>query len=223
MKLANIELMPEKLEYRGGVRHVEGQLVCPRFAQIVYTKVYKNFPIERAHLRLAFRQQSDRDATDEVNYPQNEDEWLEEVFGCSNQAAVVQVIDSIDARGGRVLTRLNILQHQVRPFKLADPTKPGRRKILALFLVDPNIRVISTANVPCQPRDWWSQAVLDERGSISNLLVELQDTIFDAVDGFSMTLDEARILRRELMKERGQFVVAHGEAFEETEFSLCEH
>lgn len=136
---------------------------------------------------------------------------------------MVQVIGSIDTREGRVLTWPNILQHQVQPFKLADPTKPGRRRILALFLVDPNIRIISTANVPCQRRDWWSKTVRAERGGISGLPIELQDAVFDAVDGFPITLDEAKRLRGELMKERKRFVVAHGEAFEESEFSLCEH
>jgi len=158
-----------------------------------------------------------------VNYPQSDDDWLEDVFGCLNQAAAVQIIGSIDTKEGRILTWPNILQHQVQPFKLADPTKPGCRKILALFLVDPNIRVISTANVPCQRRDWWSQAVREKRGGISDLPVELQAAIFDAVDGFPITLEEAKGLRRELMKERKRFVVAHGEAFEEREFSLCEH
>lgn len=147
-------------------------------------------------------------------------DWLQEVFGCPNQAAPVQVISSIDTKEGRLLTWPNILQYQIQPFKLVDSTKPGRRKILALFLVDPNIRVISTANVPCQRRDWWSQTVRDERGGISDLPVELQDAIFDAVDGFPITLDEAKRLRGELMKERERFVVAHGE---ESELLHYEH
>ena len=170
---------------------------------------------------LAFRQQSDADP--EVDYPQNEDDWLEEVFGCRNWAAAVQPVGLIDTREGRVLTWPNILQHQVQPFKLADPTKPGHRKILALFLVDPNIRVISTANVPCQRKDWWSDIVRSEGGGFSELPVELQDAIFDGVDGFPITLEEAKRLRCELMEERKRFVIAHGEAFEDSEFSLCEH
>ena len=129
----------------------------------------------------------------------------------------------VDTKDGRVLTWPNILQHQVQPFKLLDPTKPGYRKIPALFLVDPNIRIISTANVPCQRKDWWSQIVRGQRGGISGLPVELQDAILDGVDGFPITLEEAKGLRHELMKEKKWFVVAHGEAFEESEFSLCEH
>jgi hypothetical protein len=43
---------------------------------------------------------------------------------------------------------------QVQPFKLADPAKPGVRKILVFFLVDPGTPVLSTARVPPQRLDW---------------------------------------------------------------------
>jgi hypothetical protein len=50
--------------------------------------------------------------------------------------------------------------HRVSPFELADCTKPGHRRFIALWLVDPNCRIISTANVPPQQLDWWQDAVL---------------------------------------------------------------
>jgi hypothetical protein len=50
-------------------------------------------------------------------------------------------------------------QHRVSHFSLIDPTKPGHRRFIALWLVDPNIRVISTANVPPQQQSWWIDAV----------------------------------------------------------------
>jgi hypothetical protein len=43
----------------------------------------------------------------------------------------------------------------VSSFKLADPTKPGHRRFIALWLVDPHQRIISTASVPPQRQDWW--------------------------------------------------------------------
>lgn len=45
------------------------------------------------------------------------------------------------------------------PFKLQDPTKPGHRRFIALWLVDPHQRIVSTANVPPQQLDWWAEAV----------------------------------------------------------------
>lgn len=51
-----------------------------------------------------------------------------------------------------------ISQHRVSPFKLKDPTKPGHRRLIALWLVDPHTRILSTANVPPQQQDWWAES-----------------------------------------------------------------
>jgi hypothetical protein len=51
-------------------------------------------------------------------------------------------------------------QHRVSPFRLADPSKPGHRRFIALWLVDPHKRIISTANVPPQRLDWCAESLL---------------------------------------------------------------
>jgi hypothetical protein len=56
------------------------------------------------------------------------------------------------------LTDLFPSQHAVSSFSLQDPTKPGHRRFIALWLVDPHQRIISTANVPPQRFDWWAEA-----------------------------------------------------------------
>ena len=166
---------------------------------------------------------------DEFEYEQDHHDWLEDVFGMEQEGPSVQDIGSVDTREGRLLTFPNILQHRVGSFKLVDPTKPGHRKIVALFLVDPNIRIISTAHVPCQRKDWWMEAVLEtqtkpvrEKG-LNDFPVELQDIIFKEVDDFPISLADAEILRLELMKERKKFSVKHTDYIESIEFSLCEH
>ena len=85
------------------------------------------------------------------------------------------------AREGRLLTFPNILQHQVQPFSLVDPSKPSHRKILALFLVDPHLKVLSTANVPCQQRDWWREHIEELGTGLDRLPLELRDEVFDGV------------------------------------------
>lgn len=174
---------------------------------------------------LAFRQQSSTDDTADIGYAQEHHDWLQVVFGCENQEAAVQYVGSVETNEGRLLTWPNILQHQVQPFELADPTKPGHRKILAFFLVDPNIRIISTANVPCQQKEWWWSEVVGKagKGAVSGLPVELQDTIYKGVEESPIDLEEAKRLRLELMKERKRFVVTHKSTFEGIQFSLCEH
>ena len=173
---------------------------------------------------LAFRQQSSTEATNDIDYEQEEHDWLPLIFGCEQGGPGLQFVGSVETREGRLLTFPNILQHQVQPFSLVDPTKPGHRKILALFLVDPHLKVLSTANVPCQQRDWWRDHVLELGTRLDGLPLELRDAVFDEVtDSFPFGPDEAKAMRLELMDERKAFVIRHDEAFKGMEFSLCEH
>ncbi|KAG5639577.1 hypothetical protein H0H81_010778 [Sphagnurus paluster] len=217
IKLANIHLTPEKPEYEGGSWHVEGQLNEHICASAIYYYDSENITSSR----LAFRQQSN--TRPRVSYEQDHHDWLEAVFGCSQNEPGVQDVGTVDTREGRLLTWPNVLQHQVQPFALADRTRPGHRKILALFLVDPSIRVISTANIPCQQREWWSEAVRGGDSLLARLPKELQDLVFEQVEEFPIGLEEAKEVRARLMDERRVFVRLNNEAFHQYEFSLCEH
>lgn len=223
IKLANIHLTPENSEYEGGSWHVEGQLNEHICATALYYYDSENI----TDSQLAFRQASLTDEVQEIGYPQNVHGWLTEIFGCHQDGPAVQTVGSVSCREGRLLTFPNILQHQVQPFKLADPTKPGHRKILALFLVDPGIRIISTANVPPQQKEWWSEHVraqaVGKEMALGKLSTELKDMIFEQVDDFPISMEEAKELRLQLMAERSIFVSTNDDAFEERTFNLCEH
>ncbi|TFK24949.1 hypothetical protein FA15DRAFT_618654 [Coprinopsis marcescibilis] len=223
VKLANIELTPEKPSYQGGTWHVEGKLN----EHIVATALYYYSSSNITRSSLAFRQISDAEAAHELPYEQSVHDWLTDVFGCNNEEASVQFVGAVDTPEGRLLTFPNILQHQVQPFDLEDGTKPGHRKILALFLVDPHVRVISTASVPCQQLDWWRENVESSqslgRSGLKNLPLELRDQVFSDVEDFPISLAEAKTLREELMDERKKFVLDHGLAVSSVTFSLCEH
>ncbi|PPQ76533.1 hypothetical protein CVT24_010932 [Panaeolus cyanescens] len=196
IKFANIVLTPEKPSYGGGSWHVEGQL------------------------RPLYYYSSENITPSSLNFL---------IFGCENEEPGVQEIGGVDTREGRLLTFPNNLQHRVGAFKLADPTKPGHRKILALFLVDPNIKIISTAHVPCQRKDWWKEVALRQESLSENITglgqlpVELQNHIFDEVEGFPLGMDEAKALRLELMEERKAYVQVQDATFQQNTFSLCEH
>ncbi|KAF9041274.1 hypothetical protein BJ165DRAFT_1530017 [Panaeolus papilionaceus] len=75
--------------------------------------------------------------------------------------------------------------------------KPGHRKILALFLVDPNIKVLKQS----------SQGPDQLAGLLGQLPVELQMHIFEDVDEFPIDMEEAKAQRLELMDERKATVV----------------
>lgn len=97
---------------------------------------------------------------------------------------------------GRLLTFPNTLQHRVSPFSLADRSKPGHRKILALFLIDPSRRVISTANVPPQREDWCNDWAAATNDVLNNRLPrELQAMVRENPEFPPMTMDEAKAYR----------------------------
>ncbi|MEU8890479.1 DUF4246 domain-containing protein [Streptomyces sp. NPDC048442] len=186
-KLATIHLTPEKPEYAGGSWHVEGMLN----ERIVSTGIYYWDSENITESRLSFRA-----ALDEPDYEQNDNNGVSEVYGLDDEDPLNQVLGSAPTPAGRCLAFPNVLQHRVGAFRLADPTRPGHRKILAFFLVDPSQSIVSTSDVP--PQQPWS-------------------------DTSTMTLEQARAYREQLMQERKFFVAEHNEQLYEREFSLCEH
>ncbi|EGC40894.1 conserved hypothetical protein [Histoplasma capsulatum var. duboisii H88] len=218
VKLANIHLTPEQPKYHGGTWHVEGQ----SNEHICATALYYYDSDNITESRLAFRQLCDVEDVQEIPYEQNRHEWLSAVFGCENGGPAIQEIGDVVCKQGRLLTFPNILQHRVSPFELEDPSRPGHRKILALFLVDPNIRIISSANVPCQRRDWWEEQVPWEHVT-GRLPPELSGEVLSHLDDYLMSMEDAAALRLELMGERKAVVEEQREAMEYLEFSLCEH
>lgn len=187
VKLATIHLTPDKPEYSGGSWHVEGMLN----ERIVSTGIYYWDSENTTESRLSFRA-----ALDDPRYEQNDDNGLREVYGLEDEDTLNQTLGSASTPAGRCLAFPNILQHRVGSFRLTDPTRPGYRKILAFFLVDPSKKIVSTSDVP--PQQPWS-------------------------DTSTMTLEQAKEYREQLMRERKFFVDEHNEQLYEREFSLCEH
>ncbi|CAL9549260.1 DUF4246 domain-containing protein [Streptomyces sp. enrichment culture] len=187
VKLASIHLTPDRPEYAGGSWHVEGMLN----ERIVSTGIHYWDSENITESTLSFRT-----ALDDPQYEQNDSPGMREVYGLENEGALNQVLGTASTPAGRCLAFPNVLQHRVGPFRLADPTRPGHRKILAFFLIDPSERIVSTSDVPEQ-QPWSGTA--------------------------AMTLEQAREYRQQLMTERTFFVAEHNEEVYEREFSLCEH
>lgn len=75
-------------------------------------------------------------------------------------------------------------QHRVSPFELVDKTKSGHRRFIALWLVDPNLRIINTANVPPQQMSWYAESVFgstkeSREDGLKKLPVELINLLQD--------------------------------------------
>ncbi|KAJ3535176.1 hypothetical protein NMY22_g6606 [Coprinellus aureogranulatus] len=254
VKLESIELSPKRNKYPGRVWHLAGKQVSflanGSKIKAILTTYYQNEHICASSMyfysasnitptRLGFRQFVDTEAINELEYEDGQHRFLRDIYGCQNGAPGVQNVGTIEVREGRLVTFPNIVQQQLQPFQLADKTRKGHLKILVLFLVDPNVRIISTANVPCQQMEWWKETLPDVPGAnytcddatstagrggakkgqggmksvlmkgLAKLPTELKDHVFGQVDGFPMTMIDAKNLRTELMKERKKFVKKH--------------
>lgn len=166
--------------------------------------------------RLAFREQ-----VEEPNYEQYDNEGVELMFGLSDGGALNQPLGACSTLARRLLAWPNTLQHRVSPFELADPSKPGRRAIVVAFLVDPYVKVLSTAAVPPQQREW----LLMELRAMPRFF-RLPRDCFDCIAQHitsGMSFADAAERRVRLMGERSQFVQGSNANWFERSFSLCEH
>lgn len=216
VKFANIHLTPDKPTYDGGSWHIEGQLNERICATALF--YYDNSNITDSH--LAFRTITNAEEMHcNFAYEQNDAAPFQKIFGVDPEMggdSTVIEFGRVLTREGRLLVFPNVYQHRVGSFELADKTKPGHRKIVALFLVDPATPVISTANVPPQQQHWGQDALG------GRLPPELAGIIHAEV-GCPYGFDEAKRLREELIEERKALEVRVDKAVNLADFCFCEH
>lgn len=221
VKFANIYLDPAKPDYAGGSWHIEGQLN----EHIVATSLFYYDQSNIGPSYLEFRHNVDvEESSADWSYEQERYACFADLLGIPTRMGDpgIQDLGRIHTKQGRLLAFPNVLQHRVPPFSLADNTRPGHRKILALFLVDPNLKILSTANVPPQQNEWWTQAVRNtEIKHLSDLPPELNEKVLELADDFPMSLEQAKEIRLALMKERSRTSRA-AESMAPT-FNFCEH
>ncbi|KAK3898180.1 hypothetical protein C8A05DRAFT_38237 [Staphylotrichum tortipilum] len=133
---------------------------------------------------------------------------------------------------GRAMAFPNVFHHRVSGFELADPTKPGHRRFVALWLVDPYKRIISTANVPPQQAEWFADGVFGEpngEGADKDKTFLLPPEVVNMARSQlgdwtqPMTREEAEGYREELMAERSQFHDNTRDKWRMDTYSFCEH
>jgi hypothetical protein len=117
-----------------------------------------------------------------------------------------QRLGNIPVREGRLLAFPNTLEMRSL-YSLKDQSEPGRCKILTLSLVDPHMRILSTANVPPQQMEWWTprqrlinvflQSKLPQElvDMVQNYLVELRDGPMSPEEHSSL-MDDFKASRR---------------------------
>ncbi|KAH9884533.1 hypothetical protein C8Q73DRAFT_770645 [Cubamyces lactineus] len=220
VKLANIVLTPENPVYHGGAWHVEGMAN----EKIVATGIYYYACENITQSDLDFRQTTGSHASDLgvcMNYQNDDHKGWVAAYGLGRDLPLSQQIGCIRAEEDKCIAFPNIYQHHVDGFTLEDPSRPGYRKILAFFLVDPLTRIHSTTDVPPQQREWLEE-VLAEIPRFQALPAEIVDMIVRGVDCV-VSREQAEEDRLYLMQERGQFTVEHNEQVFEIGFAMCEH
>lgn len=200
-KLATIVLTPEKPTYGGGTWHIEGTWR----ESIVATGIYY-YQIENiSESRLQFRR-----AVQDPCYNQDDVRGVKVMFDYENGATINESLGSLTVHEGLFASFPNFYQHYVSPFELKDKTKPGIRKIIVFFLVDPLKDVLSTDDIAPQQLEWYEDGLLD----IPNR---------DQLMRWAMSFETAKDYRVDLMSERKYIRDDLNRELFEREFSLCEH
>lgn len=194
-RLTTIHLTPDKPTYTNDDWQIDGtpsERIC---ATALY--YYDEDNIEPSF--LAFRQCVDEDEV--LGLPiEGTYHSLEKYTGLYDAEVAIQDLGRIRTRFNRLLVYPNVLQQSAGSFSLRDTTRPGYRKILTMYLIDPNRRVLSSANVPPQRRDWWSERVLGTT-ALSRLPNESSAHIIDLVDTFPLSPEKASVIRADLKLE----------------------
>lgn len=208
VKMASIELTPEKPKFSGGSWHVEGM----RNERIVATSCMYLESINCTDSMLEFRAA----VAEPEDYEQNDTQGVHMMYGLKDGDTLVQCRGARRTLAGRVLCWPNTLQHRLRPFELLDKT------ILCFFLVDPKLSIRSTATEPPQNREWLADRIHELLPS--KFPKEVSTQIMKHIYGLSY--EDACERRDRLMNERKNMVqieLRYEGVFYERPFSLCEH
>jgi hypothetical protein len=220
VKAANIILTPEKPEYAGGTWHIEGMENESIVATGLYYYKIENIADSTLHFRTHIH---------DPELEQSDFTGAEYVYGLSNDTKCLNMdLGHVDCLEGKCIAFPNIYQHYVAPFKLIDKTRPGIRKILAFFLVDPTKKVISTTDIRPQQEEWQCKKLTDVLGPITSSVGEPLFTqhIIDTISRYScnyLTRKEAEEHRLKLIEERKYFIDQNTHKVFERQMNLCEH
>ncbi|KAF4220993.1 hypothetical protein CNMCM8980_002871 [Aspergillus fumigatiaffinis] len=210
VRITSYDLTPER-PYNETNWHCEGQMNEHVTATMAYVYHSDNVQVPS----LEFRQISETATLTEVEHEPDDTIWLKQVYGLEDGESTAQTVGNIKAPVGRVIIVPATLQHRVNRCELVDKSRPGCVKVLSLFLVDPNIRIISTANVPPQRLDWTFDGVdPQELEGLDQMLQQLTIRFSERKDTLPISLTEARKFHDDVFWERVQFTKYQQVAFE---------
>lgn len=214
VKAANIHLTPENPKYPGGSWHLEGM----PYENIIATGIYYYQLDNLTPSYLEFRQEIE----EPDDYPQEDEKYVIRNYGLKDGSIMNEHLGQIKAIEGKCVVFPNTYQHRVKPFELLDPSRPGDRKILVFFLVDPEKRILSTRDVFSSSlrmiQDELNQAFHGVFPANSPIIEQIAYHLPQYID-----LKSAKSYRESLMRVRKYYIDEQNAEIFEREFSLCEH
>ena len=158
---------------------------------------------------------TETETLDEIEHELDDDVWLNQVYGMNNGDPAIQEIGPVLLRKGRMVSYPSTLQCRIGPFELKDKSKPGHATGLAMYLVDPNIRIISTANVPPQRLDWTREMedLGPHRDDITEFPEYLINRLLNRKGQFPFSLSESEKMGTRLWNEMTEFYKYQDVAF----------
>ncbi|RSL58206.1 hypothetical protein CEP54_007840 [Fusarium duplospermum] len=184
--MTNVHLTPEKPIYEGSLWQIDGQAIDRICATALFYYDCDNI----ADASISFRTQGNReDLSHKSKYVVGDWLSIERIFAMKIRETRL-----------RVIFYPNVYQNRLGPFELVDKTRPGHCKMLALFLVDPTNPIISTANIPPQRQDWWSER-FEDLTFVRTLPPELWHQINGNVN-FPIIKETAKKTREDMTSER---------------------
>ncbi|KIM23958.1 hypothetical protein M408DRAFT_27405 [Serendipita vermifera MAFF 305830] len=153
IKLSRVELTPNSPRFPGGEWTCEGSYENRVVACMSTVLDSSNVTDGELGLKMA--------VTRPIITASDPDFACMEYWGKKRYYPLNQFIGAVRMKEGRCIAYPNLYQHRLSPFELVDPTKPGHRTILQLQLVDPELAVLSTTDVPPQPASWALDALLE--------------------------------------------------------------
>jgi hypothetical protein len=151
VKIQEILLTPENPTYDSSSWHLEGT----KYEKIIATGIYYYDMENIEDNHLEFRTNLNEDSEFSMVYPQSCPIYVNYHYGLESMSDYSSDHDryshvnlgNVKTEKNMFLTFPNIMQHKVSSIKLKDKTKPGFRKILVFFLIDPRQKILSVDDV----------------------------------------------------------------------------
>lgn len=213
LQMREIDLTPEKPEFEEDDWHVKGQRnerICATAHYIYSAQNLSSYTPPT----LSFRRRISPEEAGLARGYITGHPSAEEIYGAKDGDPGIQHMGDVSLKEGRKVVFPNTFQTKLNPFNLADPWKPGHLRILTLHLIDPNRRVMSTAMVPCQRRDWWANEVRRRSPRFWRLPTEVWSHIVELVDGWPLSMEEGKEMRKKFVEEREESRRQHTESME---------